>query len=731
MKKIILFLTIVLSICFNLIYFKYFSFHKENAILYKNNTELSILYNANTPVKNNLIDTLKTKSKKLKINISQYVYLDDTTLNIYSSNIGCDNNINLIQGNLPRENSNEYISNIEFNDKNGNAGKIQFPKSDFKIRCYNLDQLKNVGVGNKFIISTKNKESVAEIIELFKEYGKVQILPSPYEPSIGFNIRFIPASLISVLVSAFLLVVSVICYIIKRKSRISLEKLFGYNLISILSNTLTPIILIFFIGEIITSTVFTLHFYFVDKCSYIFEFYCKSNVYLLVFGITLLLFSILLIIFINKNINILHILKGQKITEKLNRVVLISKVVISLIVCFLVGLLFNQYNTLQKKLLNVSYWNQTENIYKTCISNQGQDYSLALDREYNNRLYSLYKNLKVHKNAFIIDATNYSVLEENGDNITYLHDVNAQSGNPEYSPYRKSIVIDEGYLNINPIKTSDNTSIHTRLNSKDNVLNVLVPEKYKDVENDLHNSYLDDFYFAKIKVDNIYNKELKLPLNNTKKEDLNINIIYVKNNQKYFTYSDFRGSGKDHHYITDPVCIIYDGKVDNSFLAAYASHSLYFFDNSKGYAYENISRYLKDSETNMVVRQVESVYKDVNEALNDLKVRTKNLLFTLIMLVAIAVVFSITYIRLYYENNSYKLYLKTIMGYNFINIHLNIICVILVVNMTSSLLASIFFKNILVMIWGTLFTILEFIIAMLSTSYLNRQNINKIIKGEK
>jgi hypothetical protein len=125
------------------------------------------------------------------------------------------------------------------------------------------------------------------------------------------------------------------------------------------------------------------------------------------------------------------------------------------------------------------------------------------------------------------------------------------------------------------------------------------------------------------------------------------------------------------------------------------------------------------------------VYKDVNQQINDLKVRNRNLLFVLIILASIAVVFSIAYMCLYYQNNSYKLYLKTIMGYSFINIHYLIIYTILSINIISSILMSIYFKNIIIVFIGLLFIILELIIAMYSIYYLNKQNIHKIIKGEK
>lgn len=732
MKKIILLLTIILFITFNLISFKIFSLQKENSILYKNNTEISIVYNNNTTTTiNDFIEELKTQSKNLKVNVSQYVFLDDTTLNIYSSNIKCDSNIKLVQGDLPKENSNEYISNSILNKVDNNVGKLKFPKSDLKIKCYNFDQIRNVGIGNKFIISTDNRDSIPKIVELFQKYGKIGSLQIPYQNNMNINIGFMPSLLTILIVSNLLVILFVIYYIIREKFKFALQNLFGYTITSIYTNTLNPILLIFFIGGFITNSILALYFYISSKSDYIFEFYFQSNIFLLITIITLAIFIVLCITFINKNINILLILKGKNLTTSLNITVLISKIVISLIMCFIAGALFNQYNDTQQKLDSIKYWDKTKNIYATQISNQGQADNLALGRQCNDKLYSLYKELRDNKNAFIINSTNYSILEKNGDKITYLYNKNINLGSAEYSPGGKSIVIDEGYLRINPIKLSNNKTLKDSLNPKDNVLNILVPEKYKSIESNIYNSYLDYFYFAKVTVDNIYNKALNLPLNNTSKTSLHVNIIYVKNNQKYFTYSSFTGSEKDHHYIIDPISVIYDGKIDSSFIGSYATQNLYFFDESGGSAYKNISQYLKYTQTGMLVPSVRSVYKDVNQGINNLKVKNKNLLFVLIALASIAVVFSINYMRLYYLNNSYKIYLKTIFGNSFISIHFTIMYVILSINMISSILASIYFKNVLVIFIGLLFIVLELIIAIFSTYYLSRQNIHKIIKGEK
>ena len=45
-------------------------------------------------------------------------------------------------------------------------------------------------------------------------------------------------------------------------------------------------------------------------------------------------------------------------------------------------------------------------------------------------------------------------------------------------------------------------------------------------------------------------------------DDLNINIIYIKNNQKYFTYNPY--SGDCMNTIKDPIVTVYTENIDNS-----------------------------------------------------------------------------------------------------------------------------------------------------------------------
>lgn len=63
----------------------------------------------------------------------------------------------------------------------------------------------------------------------------------------------------------------------------------------------------------------------------------------------------------------------------------------------------------------------------------------------------------------------------------------------------------------------------------------------------------------------MYNKELNRELNKTKKSDLNVNIIYVDNNQSYFTYNSLV-MDDNRNLIDDPIAIVDIDNIDDSFI---------------------------------------------------------------------------------------------------------------------------------------------------------------------
>lgn len=725
MKKIIFVSTTIFFICSGILLFNYLSINKTNDILYNDRTKISMNFKSNF----NYVDFIKKvqeESKKTKVNVSQYVFLDEKSLNIYNSNIKYDKKIIIKQGRIPKFKTNEYIDNAYLTNNKNKVGNIKFPNSDLDVKYYNFSQLKNIGLGTIFYVSSTDNKSVQHILNLFKQYGDLKILDSGIKEEVSWDLRLIVLTCIS----AFFLLLSVSYYVIKQKYAFSIQMMLGYKKLSIILTPFKPIIIILLSTGIFLIFIFCCFFAFKNQTDYISLFVIVDFFIIICISFLISLYTILLSKFIYDRINILSSIKGKLPTKSLNISILLSKILISGIIFFLVGLFFNELEAYQQQLKNISYWNKAKNVYRLTVTNQLDIKDLSLDRKFNDQSLALYKVLKSQKNAFIMDASNYYPLEDKKNKTTYIYELNLKNNKPPYSPEGQSITVDENYLKVNPIKLEKGSNLHSKLSSNPNILNILVPEKYKKSEQQIRDLYRKEFYFEKVTVDNIYNKELNKPLNNSTKEELDVNIIYTKNHQKYFTFSNLMGSSYSNYYITDPIAIIYDNKIDSSYIGAYTTTNLYFIDDSKGSAYQNIEPYLKQTNANTFINYVESVYKGVNEDINYLKTQIKKLSFSMFLLLLVTLTLSINYIKLYYSNNSYKLYLKHLLGYSFIRKHAPIFINLLVINLLFTIVMTVYFSNVKLILFGLLITIFEFITAMFSSYYLNKKNVNKIIKGD-
>ncbi|MGG2091519.1 DUF1430 domain-containing protein [Bacillus sp. S13(2024)] len=115
-------------------------------------------------------------------------------------------------------------------------------------------------------------------------------------------------------------------------------------------------------------------------------------------------------------------------------------------------------------------------------------------------------------------------------------------GIPGYE--EKTILINNNYLKLNPIYGLDNKLIDIK--EDDDRLTVLVPEKYKKEEQELRRYFEKEYYLQKYKVKNTFLEDVgkELPF----KEDMVINIIWIKNNQSYFTFSSDLAAGTNNRF---------------------------------------------------------------------------------------------------------------------------------------------------------------------------------------
>ncbi len=242
-------------------------------------------------------------------------------------------------------------------------------------------------------------------------------------------------------------------------------------------------------------------------------------------------------------------------------------------------------------------WKAAESIYRLYITTPDSQLNLDEEEKMSDQYEALLSELAQTNKLFVADSSNFSEYdgkkqyEHNQISLTAM----GIDFDENIDPNGKCLTVSVRYFDFNPIKTVSGLSIEDCLAEDDNTLNVLVPVQYKDQEERIVALYKSYFYFQKITVGNIYNEDAGRPLNATQESDLNVNIIYVNDNQRYFTFNP-KIAQNTNNVIVDPMVIIYDYKVHSSYAYAYAGLGSFFPGSSDEQALESIQPATKRQE---------------------------------------------------------------------------------------------------------------------------------------
>ena len=230
-------------------------------------------------------------------------------------------------------------------------------------------------------------------------------------------------------------------------------------------------------------------------------------------------------------------------------------------------------------------------LYRAVVYNSGEDESAAKYLEIAQRSQELLALLEEKTGAFVMDAYNYQAMDDDG---TPLYTMNNPEFPIEIAPAGMSVQVSPGYFKWNPIKTTDGSELEKQIVQDDLTLNLLVPEQYRDMEQEILTAWKEYFYFEKVEAENDYNELAgrKERLDITENQ-LTVNIIYVKDGQRYFTYrSDCAAA--DGSWITDPLVQIYTGNIHCNYAHSFLTQWTYIPSEagSPEKAYEEIAPYI-------------------------------------------------------------------------------------------------------------------------------------------
>ncbi len=232
-----------------------------------------------------------------------------------------------------------------------------------------------------------------------------------------------------------------------------------------------------------------------------------------------------------------------------------------------------------------------EPLYRTVVYNSGEDESDAKYLEIALRSQKLLALLEEKAGAFVMDAYNYQTVDDEG---TPLYAMNSPEVPIEIAPAGMSVQVSREYFKWNPIETVDGSKLTEQIVLDDLTLNLLVPEQYRDMEQEILEAWRDYFYFEKVEAGNYYNeiagREERLGIT---EDQLTVNIIYVKDGQRYFTYRSDCASA-DGSWITDPLVQIYTGNTHCNYAHSFLTQWTYIPSEagSPEKAYKEIAPYI-------------------------------------------------------------------------------------------------------------------------------------------
>ena len=643
-------------------------------------------------------------AKEKEVEISQYSFLSENKIDIYSTDKDKYKEILL-------------IPNLIFN-KN--------------IKVHNFVDINNVGFKNIIYIDTKDEKIIHEFEKEFSEYAELyDNLGSSYEGS-GFSLKkviiYMDSDIFTIL-PLFLLVLTllILFYYLNNKKKYLVYELWGYSnkqIYYILNKSLYKTLFrtISLCNLIMIGIIWILNLE-----EILWEFIPITIGINLI--ILLLIFLISIILFFLSFVN-LNSRNEKKRLSKIRLIANISKLCLLILIIILCKDFSDQRILLKTNEANLNLWKNTENMFKICEIYSPIYGNLPKEYEQNEKILSVYKDLSKMNKVFIINTLNFehANITDSEEYCNYMTNVHKEED--LYSHNGRNIMVDKNYLKRNFIKAySDKSNVLDKIDDNKDVLNILVPQKLKKYEDTIKKSYREWFYFQKVDVLNIYKEARNEELVTREIDDLKINLIYIENNQSYFTYNMY--SGDSFNTIKDPIVTVYTENVDNSVLAANLSAYM-FLESENEYS---ASKEIKDVTQKYNINELNavlSVYDEKGEEIDYIKDKIERLILKIIIVLfmLIALMSVITYV--YYKSWISKIVIKSLYGYNFISTYKGLLLSSLCMYILAFLLMTIIYKEIYPFM--IIVAISMILIDFITTKVVNRILLNKgeirLIKGE-
>lgn len=511
-----------------------------NALFYDGMTGINISAKADILKNTTVLEHFAYITKKYSVYAAKYIFRNENTVSVYSTDTALAQKIKLKSGRYPG-NDEEYIANSQW-DNIRPTGLFRYFEPNARVVLYPIESLERMGgCDGVFYMNTTDTGDVRDIIAYLNErVGPTEIL-DVYDanilevlmPLLETSAAHSPILLIFGLVCGLVFTLTIIRYAVTQSRPAAILRINGFSFGKIIGYHVRELYGPLGLSVLTSSLVVAVYILIKHDIYYIVGFIAVN---ILCFcGLALFLFLVLAagLSIQTAAYNKVRIINRAKPFRWLPALQLILKYGIYIFILLSLVLIRQYQSDLVKKAENDDVWRQSQNVYAVLSRYVTDD--ITVGRGYELRAYEVYKDWEEHLNGFLINADNYREVSDG----YYNYDSNTDSGQTGlYSPAGLSITVNENYLRRHPVISAESgADALSGIKHDPYTENILVPASLRQYEGEIYANFLEGFAFQKITIGNMYNRKLGLPDVPFTPDDLKINIIYVEDGTRYFTYS--------------------------------------------------------------------------------------------------------------------------------------------------------------------------------------------------
>ena len=663
------------------------------------------------------------------------------TYHLQTTDVTLNGEMVLVSGRLPEYGTTEFIHSIDTGNEN-QVGIIDDILPGLQLSVTHLSNPANTQRDGVYVFYTDAFEAVQEFKDAIIPYTRdieLHYLDFTIDDfwitlelmigSVGSGAQSLAEVLIPVYTLFLIMILVMIQYGVKLLRTQSILKLNGFSIWKILQKVTISSAISLFIGMIIAYAVSLIYIY----ASRFHLFLGDITFYFIMIGLAFIVLYLLIInLFVYTYLTLskeISLIKGKKsvfISQFINVLNHGLKIGISFLFLFSSLTILDNMNRLNQRLSAQDRWNETENIYQPASllmgTNTFETESLLFKPH---RL--LYDYLVENHHAFIVSAENMPRILDDGTSPFADPDLAPPL---EIAPNGWRITISPSYLDVNPIQAIGDIDIKEALIWDDYTWNLLVPISLEEQEEELTELYLEEFYSQKVLLANMYNDELGKPLIETTIDELSINIIYVYNDQDFFTFDIFRPISTSG-IVNNTVAVIFNPDTFHAHFLSYLFQQNVFIINES--AEDTRSMILPAIEANGLesnIPAVHSVYEQFNILLQALIDEFIRLFIFTAFLVGFNLTISYYLIASYFETNKFQLVIKRNFGYHILKRNKKFLLTFLSYAVPILIIVNILW-GFTVFLIGLGFLFFDLLIMAIFERRLMNKSFSEIMKGER